>query len=79
MDYFDTRLVVLVTSLVALLLYFLASVTLVPYVARGKGRTGIGWMLTSLLFSPLLALVALAALPVGDSPEPMNPFDADRP
>ncbi len=64
MDYFDTRLVVLVTSLVALLLYFLASVTLVPYVARGKGRTGIGWMLTSLLFSPLLALVALAALPV---------------
>jgi hypothetical protein len=79
MDYFDTRLVVVVTSLVAFLLYLLASMTLVPYVARVKQRTGIGWMLTSLLFSPLLALVALAALPAREAPEPINPFDADRP
>jgi hypothetical protein len=34
-------------------------------------------MLTSLLCSPLLALVALAALPLGDAGDPTSPFDAE--
>lgn len=44
-------------------LYLAPAVFLVPFVARAKGRSGVAWMLTALLFSPLLALIALAAIP----------------
>ena len=46
-----------------LLISFLISVTLVPFVAAGKGRSAFGWALLSLLFSPIVTLIALAALP----------------
>jgi hypothetical protein len=59
-------------------IYLLASVTLVPYVASSKGRSGLAWMLIALLMSPLLALIALIAVPAGEAKEPINPFDADR-
>jgi len=59
------------------LIYLLASGGLVPFVARAKNRSGIGWMVSSLLFSPLLALIALAALPPGTADEPVSSFDAE--
>ena len=37
------------------IVYLLASVTLVPFVASTKGRSRLAWMLISLLMSPLLA------------------------
>lgn len=69
--------VILLLPLVAI--YLLASVTLVPFVASTKGRSAFGWMLIALLMSPLLALIALVAVPPGEGREPINPFDADRP
>ncbi|MGH2362536.1 MAG: hypothetical protein ACRDGM_18580 [bacterium] len=45
------------------LTYFFASVALVPAVAIYKGRSALGWACTALLFTPLLALIALAAVP----------------
>jgi hypothetical protein len=68
--------VILFLPLVAI--YLLASVTLVPYVASSKGRSGLAWMFVALLMSPLLALIALVAVPPGEGREPINPFDADR-
>jgi hypothetical protein len=58
-------------------IYLLASAGLVPFVAREKNRSGIGWVVSSLLFSPLLALIALAALPPGTADEPVSSFDAE--
>ena len=43
--------------------YVLTSLSLVPAVAHYKGRSGLAWTLTALLYSPLLALIALAAVP----------------
>jgi hypothetical protein len=60
-----------------LAIYVLASLGLVPFVAIEKRRSGFRWMLTSLLCSPLLALVALAAVPVGDAGDPSSPFEAE--
>jgi hypothetical protein len=48
-------------------IYLLASVTLVPFVASSKGRSGLAWMLIALLMSPLLALIALVAVPAGEA------------
>jgi hypothetical protein len=67
--------VILLLPLVTI--YLLASVTLVPYVASSKGRSGLAWMLIALLKSPLLALIALVAVPPGEGREPINPFDAE--
>jgi hypothetical protein len=39
---------------------------LIAYVAKEKHRDGASWMLIALVFSPLLALLALCALPMGD-------------
>ena len=36
---------------------------LVGCIARSKGRSFIGWFLLSIFFSPLLALIALVAVP----------------
>ena len=58
-------------------IYLLASVTLVPFVAFSKGRSGLAWVLIALLMSPLLALIALVAVPPGETREPINPFDAE--
>jgi hypothetical protein len=66
---------ILLLPLVAI--YLLASVTLVPYVASSKGRSGLAWMFVALLMSPLLALIALVAVPAGEGREPINPFDAE--
>ena len=63
--------------LVCVAVYVLATLGLVPFVAIEKRRSGFLWMLTSLLCSPLLALVALAVLPVGDAGDPTSPFDAE--
>jgi hypothetical protein len=59
------------------LLYVLAAVGLVPFVASEKDRSAVGWALLALLFSPLLALVALAAVPSGTHGEPVSSFDAE--
>jgi hypothetical protein len=44
--------------------YVITSLGIVPYVARQKGRSGVGWAIVSLLVSPVFALLALAAVPV---------------
>jgi len=67
--------VILLLPLVTI--YLLASVTLVPYVASSKGRSGVAWTFVALLMSPLLALIALVAVPAGEGREPINPFDAE--
>jgi hypothetical protein len=72
----DLQEVIVLVPLVVV--YLLASVTLVPYVASSKGRSGLAWMLIALLMSPLLALLALVAVPPGEGREPINPFDTDR-
>ncbi|PYM41358.1 MAG: hypothetical protein DME12_11915 [Candidatus Rokuibacteriota bacterium] len=43
--------------------YAIASVGIVPYVARAKRRSGPGWALLSLLVTPVITLLALAAIP----------------
>ena len=65
-------------GLVLIMPYFFGSVGLVPYVASEKRRSASGWILTSLFLTPLLALIALAALPIGEEDVPVNPFDLDR-
>jgi hypothetical protein len=60
------------------IVYLLASATLVPFVASAKGRSALAWVLVALLMTPLLALIALVAVPPGEGREPINPFDADR-
>ncbi len=54
---------------------FLATVVLVPYVASEKGRSSFGWALTALFLTPLLALLALAAVP--DLEEEDQPDDSE--
>ncbi len=71
----DLLEVIVLVPLIAI--YLMASVTLVPYVASSKGRSGLAWMFVALLMSPLLALIALAAVPPGEGKEPINPFDAE--
>ncbi len=66
----DLQEVIVLVPLVVV--YLLASVTLVPYVASSKGRSGLAWMLIALLMSPLLALLALVAVPPGEGREPIN-------
>jgi hypothetical protein len=58
-------------------IYLLASVGLVPFVAMEKDRSGIGWAIAALLFTPLLALIALTAVPPGTAREPASPFEAE--
>jgi len=61
---------------VGVLGYLLASMWFVPFVALEKGRSGFGWMFFSLIFSPLLALIALAGLPVIERDDtPTSSFD----
>ena len=43
--------------------YFFATFALVPYVASEKGRGSGGWALTAMFLTPVLALIALAAIP----------------
>jgi hypothetical protein len=60
------------------LFYVITAASLVPWTARQKGRSGLAWMLIALLFSPLLALIALAAVPVRpEEREKEQPADAD--
>src|SRR2546425_12100767 len=64
--------------------YVITSVGIVPYVAGQKGRSGLVWILISLLVSPVIALLALAAMPVtrGDddqmAPVPIAPRSEER-
>lgn len=57
--------------------YVFASLILVPYVASEKGRSNFGWALTALIVTPLLALIALAAVP--DLEEEDQPDNAEGP
>jgi hypothetical protein len=57
--------------------YVFASLFLVPYVAAQKGRSGFGWALIALFLTPLLALLALAAVP--ELEEDVQPDDAGVP
>ena len=57
--------------------WILPSISLVPVVARrrfGSWASFFGWMIVSLLFSPVLALLALAATP----PAPRSDTDEER-
>jgi hypothetical protein len=48
---------------VPVLMYVLATIALVPSVARSKGRSGVEWFFVALFVTPLLALIALAGMP----------------
>lgn len=50
-------------QMLTFMIWIAGTVFLVPLVAHEKGRSAIGWALLSLVFSPLLALLALAAVP----------------
>lgn len=67
----------LIFWLIGAAVYLVASASLVPFVAVAKGRSGLGWVFSALIFSPLLALIALAALPQGPGREPASPFEAE--
>jgi hypothetical protein len=57
--------------------WIVPSISLVPIVARarlGSWASFFGWMIVSLLFSPILALLALSAVP----PAPPSDADDDR-
>ena len=43
--------------------WLVATVGLVPEVARAKGHSGFYWFMVALFATPLLALIALAAVP----------------
>jgi hypothetical protein len=59
-------------ALAAGFLYLITAAALVPWTAQQKGRSGFAWMLIALVWTPLFALIALAAVPVKseDQPEP---------
>jgi hypothetical protein len=68
----------LLVFFVLVLPYLVATFGLVPYVASAKGRSGLRWLLLALLVTPLLALIALAAVPVRpEEREKEQPADAD--
>lgn len=56
----EAQFIVMLWSVV---LYIITAGSLVPWVAQQKGRSGIGWLLIALLWTPLFALIALAAVP----------------
>lgn len=64
--------VALTLFLAGILLSLMASIGLVLFVATEKNRSGFGWAILALLFSPLLVLIALAALPVERGDEPVD-------
>jgi len=55
-------------------LYLITAAALVPWVAQQKGRSAFGWLLIALLWTPLFALIALAAVPdkLEEQPEPSD-------
>lgn len=57
--------------------YVFASLFLVPYVASQKRRSSVGWALIALCLTPLLALLALVAVP--EREEDDQPDDAAVP
>lgn len=46
-----------------LIVVYVAGALLCGFVADDKGRSIVGWVITAFLCSPLLALLALAAIP----------------
>ena len=68
---------VAIVALASVLVYLIASMGLVPFVASEKRRSALGWIAVSLLVSPLLALIALAALPPSADGDPTSPFEAE--
>jgi len=46
-----------------LLIWLMAFVALVAHVASEKGRSGVAWGFAAIVFSPVIALIALAAVP----------------
>ena len=52
----------IVLLLGGLLVWVIGSI-FVGWVARQKNRSGFGWFINGLIFSPLLAMIALAAVP----------------
>jgi len=61
-------------------LYLFTAVTLVPWVAEQKGRSAFGWGLIALVWTPLFALLALAAVPdkLGPVVVTVEPPEADE-
>lgn len=66
---------------IAIVLVWLVGSSVCGYVAWQKGRSGLNWFILALLISPLLALIAVAALPerVARAAEPKRaPRDMTR-
>lgn len=61
-------------QMLTFMLWIAATVFLVPFVAHEKGRSAIGWALLSLVFSPLLTLLALAAVPMAQRKQEEKPW-----
>jgi hypothetical protein len=56
-----------------LLLFWIVGAILVAVVASSKRRSGARWFFLSLLISPLLTLIAVAAMPRIEPPTPQEP------
>ena len=54
-------------SILTVIVIFIVLLCLVPGMAKKRGRSGFGWFVLSLLFSPLLSIILLALL--GDTDE----------
>lgn len=54
---------VLLPAILVAVWWIAASVLLVPIVAHQQGRSEFGWAVAAILFSPLMALIALAGMP----------------
>jgi hypothetical protein len=61
----------IVLLLGGLLVWVIGSI-FVGWVARQKNRSGFGWFINGLIFSPLLAMIALAAVPALESREDVD-------
>jgi hypothetical protein len=55
--------------------YVVATAGLVPKVARAKGHSGFEWFMIALFATPLLALIALAAMPDKRTDQRETPAD----
>lgn len=45
-------------------MYVFTAVTLIPFVAEQKQRSAFGWAVIAIVWTPVLALIALAAVPI---------------
>jgi cbb3-type cytochrome oxidase subunit 1 len=64
----------MVEAVLLIIVWTVASATLVPMVASRKNERVFPWVMAALFLSPLLTLIALAAIPVSEPERPLRPL-----